>query len=325
MLLMAVCCGLAAAQKMPERNYRLTLTEHKGQLSWSANGFKIIQSSAKANGHEIGLRGQNDAARLNFLGFLFVIADSVPLTGDRCRDAIMGQAKKNVPGMKMLSAAQLTRPNSLPISLVTYSALSRGGAPWFAVRGFVAAGDLCGDLELSSNRPLGTDDADIKTILSTYQLLPGYAPQFADVFRYAQVLYQMQLYSNAAPVFEKALTSLGKDATPFPSLKIARRVMTDEAGMAYRLAGALAKARATFTKGVAADPDYPTYYYNLACVDAGEKNLADARLQLQKAFARKANVNPGETMPDPTKDSAFLPYRSDTNFWSFIEGLRAAK
>jgi len=38
-----------------DRNFKLALVEHKGQLSWSARGFKVVESSAKPTGREIGM------------------------------------------------------------------------------------------------------------------------------------------------------------------------------------------------------------------------------------------------------------------------------
>jgi tetratricopeptide (TPR) repeat protein len=92
--------------------------------------------------------------------------------------------------------------------------------------------------------------------------------------------------------------------------------------MAYGMSGDIAKSRALFEAAIVEDPDYPLYYYNLACADAEEKKLSDAQAHLQQAFARKANVIPGETMPDPTKDDSFLPDRDNKEFWKFVEGLR---
>ena len=92
--------------------------------------------------------------------------------------------------------------------------------------------------------------------------------------------------------------------------------------MAYGMSGDSQKARSLFEKAIAEDPDYPMYYYNLACADAEDKNLAGAREHLQQAFARKANVISGETMPDPTRDDSFLPYRDNKAFWAFLKSLR---
>ena len=126
------------------------------------------------------------------------------------------------------------------------------------------------------------------------------------------------MYGPAAPVYEKALVKLNEDSS---STKTMKRVITDQAGMSYGMSGNISKARAIFEKAIAADPDYPLFYYNLACADAEEKNLAGAKKHLQEAFDRKANVVPGENMPDPSQDDSFLPYRSNKEFWAFVEGL----
>ncbi|MGB8128889.1 MAG: hypothetical protein WCG81_03785 [Candidatus Angelobacter sp.] len=120
-------------------------------------------------------------------------------------------------------------------------------------------------------------------------------------------------------MFEKALAKVSEDHGQ--SAKTMQRVITDQAGMSYGMSGNISRARAIFKKAVAADPDYPLYYYNLACADAEEHNLAGAKKHLQEAFDRKANVIPGESMPDPAKDDSFLPYRNNKDFWAFVEGL----
>jgi tetratricopeptide (TPR) repeat protein len=147
------------------------------------------------------------------------------------------------------------------------------------------------------------------------------------MFAYAQVLYQAHRYKAAAPIFEAALLKLNENPSGAQAMmkdtKTARRVVTDQAGMAYAMSGDIPKARSLFDKAIAEDPDYPMNYYNLACADAEENNLAGARTHLEQAFARKAKVISGEAMPDPTKDDSFLPYRSNKEFWAFLESLRA--
>jgi len=102
-------------------------------------------------------------------------------------------------------------------------------------------------------------------------------------------------------------------------------VLTDQTGMAYGISGNLEKARSIFEAGVAADPKYPLYYYNLACADAGENKLTAARTHLQQAFAHRADLIPGEEMPDPTTDDSFTPFRGNREFWTFVEGLNGKK
>jgi tetratricopeptide (TPR) repeat protein len=137
----------------------------------------------------------------------------------------------------------------------------------------------------------------------------------------------MRQYKAAAPAFEEALAKIKENpalaAKMMGDTKTARRVVTDQAGMSYGMSGDVRKARSVFEKAITEDPDYPLNYYNLACADAEEKNLANARIHLQQAFARKANVIKGEAMPDPTKDDSFLPYRDDKEFWAFLKHLQA--
>jgi len=300
-------------------DFRLALPDHRGQLHWPAEGFEIIESSAKPNRSEIGIRGRNESGRLTFLGFLFVVTGQAPLTSAKCRDGALEPEKKRNPALKIAGTMDNVQPGSLPVSVVTYTTRGRGGKTVYMVRGFVATADTCGDLEFYSDSPISAEDADLKRIFANYQLDQSYVPKFNDVLLYAQILYKARMYKAAGPVFEMALAKVNEN--PSPSAKTMRRVVTDQAGMSYGMSGDVSKARAIFQRAVAEDPDYPMYYYNLACADAEEQNLTDARSNLQRAFDRKANVVPGESMPDPRTDDSFLPYRSNKEFWAFLESL----
>jgi tetratricopeptide (TPR) repeat protein len=319
-LLLTAGCRFGSAQTPSNGDYQLALTDHKGQLSWSIDGFKVTQNSAKPGGLEIGVRAADSSRRLSFLGFLFLVPEDPLLTSAKCRDGALAQVKQS-----NLKLSEILRPGGLPVALATYTTTARDGSPNYSVRGFVATGDICGDLEFYSGSPISDDDADLKKALHSFALDPGYTPRFADVTVYAEVLYKSQAYKAAAPIFEKALAMVPDDGAPYKSAKIARRITRDQAGMSYGITGDLAKSRAIFEKGIVEDPEYPMYYYNLACAEAGEKKLPEARVRLKQAFDRKANVNPGESMPDPLNDDSFLPYQSDKSFWQFLEGLQAKK
>jgi tetratricopeptide (TPR) repeat protein len=317
--------SIALAQEPSGTGFKLVLSDHPGQLTWTADGFKIVQSSAKPGGRELGIRGRDNSGRLTFLGFLFLVPERAPLTSAKCREDALEQEKKGNPSLTILRTSEVRRSSGPPLSLATYTTKARDGSVGYMVRGFAATGDICGDLEFYSGQAISAEDADLTRSFLSFRLDPDYVPKFADVAFYAQVLYQTQMYQAAGPAFEKALALLPQDGSPFPSARIARRVMTDQAGMAYGISGDLRKARSVFETGIASDPEYPLYYYNLACTDAGEKNLTGARLHLQEAFARKTNLNSGETMPDPTMDDSFLPYKENREFWSFVQSLQSGK
>jgi hypothetical protein len=309
--------SFCAQSENEDSTFDLALPNHPGRLHWHADGFKIMEASAKANGNEIGFRGLEGSGRISFLGFLFLFPEQAPMDSAKCRDGVLAADRRDTPTLQITSTSQIAREGGLPLALAAYTNKGGDGKTLYSVRGFVATGDLCGDLEFYSSSPITSDDADLKAIFATYRLDPQYLAQFKDLLLYAQVLYQHQAYEAAAPLFEKALSKIPDDG----SQQTMRRVVTDQAGMSYGISGNVAKARTIFEAAIANDPDYPMYYYNLACADAQEKKLADARTHLQQAFARKANMIPGETIPDPSQDDSFLPYRGDKDFWSFIESL----
>jgi tetratricopeptide (TPR) repeat protein len=299
-------------------SFTLALPSHKGQLTWKASGFTLAQVSAKPNSAEVGVRANDASNQFSLLGFLFLFPDQAPMTSAKCRDGVMEPMKKSNPTIQIAASTQMARSEGPPLELVAYVAEGQGGKLVYSVRGFLAVDALCGDLEIYGNDVSVISDPSLKKMWDSYHLDPQYVPKFNDVFAYAQILYDNHMYEAAAPIFEQALAKL-KDVNDQTRW---RRVATDQAGMAYGLAGDIPKARALFSAAIAADPDYPLYYYNLACADAEEKKLADARTHLQQAFARKANVIQGESMPDPTKDDSFLPYRDNKEFWTFLQNLR---
>ena len=44
-------------------NFTLALPDHQGQLKWNAEGFKVVQSSAKPNGKEVGVRANDGSGQ----------------------------------------------------------------------------------------------------------------------------------------------------------------------------------------------------------------------------------------------------------------------
>ena len=98
-------------------------------------------------------------------------------------------------------------------------------------------------------------------------------------------------------------------------------VLIDNLGMSYGITGNLQKAKETFEYGLSKDPKYPLFYYNLACTYAEMDDAASAGEYLKKAFDYKANVLPGESMPDPRKDDSFRKLMKNKEFRELAQGL----
>jgi len=292
--------------------YILALPAEPGRLHLDAPTFEIVEASAKPSGSEFGLRGQDKAAGVNLLVFLFRYPEEAPLTSDKCRNAIMRhESAITIESRSVLSA------KNLPIALVQYSRkLSSGESN--SVRAFIAKADLCADIEFSSKHPISPDTPVIMQALNSTTFDPDAKASFREVFWYATVLFDHKEMKAAAPLYEQALSLL----PPGQPRNKWRRVATDQAVMAYGISGDLAKSRAIAEHAIQTDPGYPLNYYNLACADAEAGNVTEAKRHLQQAFDRKANVIPGESLPDPTQDDSIQKLRGNKSFWDFVQKLQ---
>ena len=107
--------------------------------------------------------------------------------------------------------------------------------------------------------------------------------------------------------------------------KVLWYVLVDNLGMSYGTTGNLQKAKETFEYGLSKDPEYPLFYYNLACTYAEMDDATEAKDYLKKAFDHKANTLPGESMPDPRTDDSFQKLMKNKEFREFAETLAPAR
>ncbi len=229
--------------------------------------------------------------------------------------------KEANPTIQIVGTTEMARSDGPPVALVSYVGKGKNGKLVYSIRGFLAMGDICGDLEIYGDDVSVIQDPDLKKVWESYRLDPDYSPKFSDVFLYAQILYQNHMYQAAAPVFEQALTKLKDDKDKDQLMW--QRVTTDQAGMAYGLAGNLPKARAIFEAAIIKDPEYHHVTTTiLLALTLVAKKLAACQdvISALRHSPRKASVVRGEAMPDPTKDDSFLPYRDNTRdlLWPFM-------
>jgi tetratricopeptide (TPR) repeat protein len=99
------------------------------------------------------------------------------------------------------------------------------------------------------------------------------------------------------------------------------RVLIDNLSIAYGITGDLTSAREALTYGVSKDPDYPLFYYNLACVTAEKGDIPDTENYMKLAFERRGNLIPGETFPDARVDDSFQKLLLQREFRQFLATL----
>jgi len=290
------------------------LANHPGFLHMDAPSYAITEVSAKPNGHEFGIRAA-DKMGIEALSFLF-LPDPAQPTAVACRDRMMKSEEKDHRGYrKVLKQNEMKSDSGVDIAIIEYEQSKTPSPDRYIRRAFVAANDLCADIQFAYSNVTFNSVSD--PLLASLLFDPTRQPDFYAKFRYATVLYDHHQYAAAAPLFESALAlaSTVDDPTKW------RRLATDQASMSYGMAGDIKMSRAINYAAIAKDPDYPLYYYNLACADAESGDAVEAKLHLQQAFDRRANTLKGEKLPDPTTDDSILKLKNNKTFWGFVQAL----
>jgi len=183
---------------------------------------------------------------------------------------------------------------------------------------FAFAGDqhVCAELHASIIGDQAENLLALTNIVRSFHPVLDYKPSAIDYFTIAQFLFKNSP-GLAAPYYESSLNAMPADA----SYLTPRRIATDQLVMALGMSGDLRESREIAEKAIAADPDYPLNYYNLACADAEKGDASNARTHLQQAFDRRMNVIPNESMPDPSKDDSILKLKKNKEFWAFVTSL----
>lgn len=151
----------------------------------------------------------------------------------------------------------------------------------------------------------------------------GQAKSAIDYFSEGSTFFVAGDFKKAIPPYQKALDLEKAHRT---LNKNQWRVLVNNLGESYAItgrttAGNSKKAKEMLEYGISKDPDYPLFYYNLACVYSESNNLDKAIEYLQLSFARKKNLIRGEKMPTPALDPSFQRFINNDRFISVLQEL----
>jgi tetratricopeptide (TPR) repeat protein len=167
------------------------------------------------------------------------------------------------------------------------------------------------DVHVSKGDFAASNAAGLDAFVSAVAINPSFQPTTMDFYLPGSVLYRRQNYRAAIPWLSRALDREKQEPTLPPNQHL---ILIDVLGMAHGISGDRKQARAVFTYGLSAHPEFPMFYYNLACTDAEDGDLDAALKNLRLTLQYRANMIPGEKLPDPTQDSSFKAYGDDPRF-----------
>jgi tetratricopeptide (TPR) repeat protein len=120
------------------------------------------------------------------------------------------------------------------------------------------------------------------------------------------------------PEYEKAKELADADKSVAPPQK---RPIIDQLGVIYGMSGKFDESIETYQQAIAQDPDYPPYYYNLACSYSESGDLDKAIFNLQEAYRRKDKWPAPQSFPDPRKDDSFKNYLGNEQFKKALKDM----
>lgn len=234
-------------------------------------------------------------------------------TPEGCReDAVTPILQKEGQHVSKRIDGETKTSSGQPLATTSYL-LDMGAAHQRNLIALAGNDKTCLEIHISTVTDSAAQEAAMQATVSGFHPDLAYQPTAADYFRLASLLFKSQP-SLAAPYYKSTLDTMPPDPTY-------RRVVIDQLVMSLGMSGDLKNSRAVAESAIVTDPDYPMNYYNLACADAEQGDAVAAKVHLQQAFDRRANVIKGESMPDPVKDESLLKLSKDKVFWSFVEAL----
>jgi len=136
--------------------------------------------------------------------------------------------------------------------------------------------------------------------------------------RQGSAYYLKHDFKRAIPPYEQALK---REKVKRQLDQTIWTVLVVNLGMSYGITGDLQKAKETFEYGISKDPDYPLFYYNMACT-YGEMDEMDKAIEyLKLAFERKDKMIAGERFPNPATDSSFKRFLNNEKFQLALKDL----
>jgi hypothetical protein len=198
---------------------------------------------------------------------------------------------------------------------------------------YLGGRDLCAEIHLSK---IGFEPKDQKLFddfLATVKFLPDASsssspsPQSVQAgdrdssyyFRQGSKFFIQQNYPEAANWYQRSL-DLEKQKRVLS--KDLFRVLVDNLGMSYGISGNLTQAKVTFDYGLTQDPEYPMFFYNLACMYGEMDKMNDALAELRLAYKYKANTIAGEKLPDPLQDDSFRHFVDKQDFVNTVHEMQ---
>ena len=292
-------------------------------LQLDSAGFTTRDNEIQPDGRRYFLA---ENVRTRIVVSVFLEAAKAPVQPEDCKHSLEEKAKSNAA----LASAKLkgvTYGASGDFQILEFTLPQLDGVPKNQknIFGCLIKEDVIVDIHISKLFFRSSDQPLFDALLQSIHFVPRDAADTAVPAGNSMLLFQQGSRYFIAHQYREAI---GPYRQAFEIEKVTPtlnknlwRVLVDNLSIAYGITGDVAYARETLNYGVSKDPDYPLFYYNLACAAAEKGALSDTEKYLRLAFDRRANTIPGETFPDARVDDSFQKLLLQKDFRQFLNTL----
>jgi len=313
-------CGQDVAA--PEK-FNVWLPALPWALELDAEGFAPRANEIQKDGRRYFLA---ENPKTHLVVSVYLEAAKGPVQPEECKRSLEEKVKRN-SSFSDSPLKGVTYRQSGEMQILEFKMSEVDGVPTNQenIFGCIQKEDAFVDIHISKILFKEADRPAIEALLNSFRSVPKEvsntpAPvgNSMQLFQEGSRYYLAGQFREAIPSYQKAL-DIEKN-TPLLG-KTYWRVLVDNLGMAYGITGDLANAKSTLNYGLSKDPDYPLFYYNLACVAAEKGEAHEAEKLLKLAFDRRSNVIQGETLPDARADDSFQKLMLQDEFRQFANSL----
>jgi len=230
-----------------------------------------------------------------------------------CRKFYWAKAEKSPIPME-----NVVKSEKNDIAFVEYDIKEFKGKPlgFRSLNAYLSQSGFWVDVHLSKTGYEAGDKAAFDRLIASIKIVKPKARNVSELLMYGSQAYFAKNYKAAIPALESAIEpekgKIGLEKTVW-------YMTVDNLGMAYGVTGDFANSKRILEYGIKLAPEYPNFYYSLACTFAETSEIDKAIQNLELAYRNKANLVAGEKMPNPREDSSFKNHLKDDKFKQFLK------
>ncbi len=277
-------------------------------------GFVVTQNITQSDGRQY-LLATNDSSGYTLSITLEKVSGEATIEG--CREGF--RARTQPGGPFKLADIDQSQLASMPVLEYMIPEVNNVPVKQKNIFGCLVKEDVYADIHLSKAEFQEADEVRLKAILSSARFQDMSNTKSANsrtgtsaaFFAEGNRHFLLNEFDKAIGPYQEAL----EREKQTPTLDVSKwRVLVDNLAMSYGITGNLTASDEVLKYGSSKDPEYPMFYFIMADGAAERGDFNNTMKFLRQALKFRANVIPGEKLPDPMTDDSFKAFWKNDEF-----------